>query len=278
MQYQNEKKLGKIPPQILQLNVARNTHKRFNCFQCGGKNTLSVTNDGGYLKWHCFKASCVINGNQRQEMSLDSMRELNKLEENSSPVNISKFTDWTQNIKAYPSVMEYLGKNNCLEAYEAYPLRFFYDVRQNRVVFVEYFGLNEVKFATGRALDNSKPKWYKYCSLPGEYFYAPSKNASKTIAIVEDCASACSISRVIPALALCGTSWSTALLARRLHNEKYGEIRICLDKDAFEKALKLKQDLSAFSNVKLINVCNLSDDGKYLSKTQLEKELNYGND
>jgi len=35
---------------------------RGDCFDCGGKNTLSISNIMGEVKWFCFKAHCKTSG------------------------------------------------------------------------------------------------------------------------------------------------------------------------------------------------------------------------
>lgn len=169
----------------------------------------------------------------------------------------------------------YLKKYNCFEAYNEYPYKFFYDRLKERLVFVEHTQLNVFSLAVGRTLVGATPKTYNYIRLPHTYFTVPSIDGTdKVVYISEDCASACSLSRVGHAIALCGTMWDTlslAALCERFVNK--GNVVICLDKDAELTALSLKRDLEGFGKFNSITIARLSDDAKRLSLDILKKEL-----
>lgn len=265
-----------IKKYVESLQLRRGQHKRLDCL-CGGKHTLSVSNINGKIKYHCFKASCEYAGIISKELTLEEMKEyIEGPKVLNTPLPLKACIGWDQNIKRYPKAVEYLLKNNCAQAYDYYPNRFFYDTIKDRVVFVEYEGLNSFKVAAGRSLSGQKPKWFKYISIMGEYFVVPYTDTvekTKKIFIAEDTASACSLSRLGDALALCGTSWATHPLVNTLAMSDPGEVVVCLDADAQEKSAKLKLDLEGFGKFKSIKIANLSNDAKYLSYEQLKKEL-----
>ena len=265
----------KILQFVERLHLKRNTSIRTDCPYCGGEHTFSVSNICGKLKWYCFKASCNIKGIENKELTMDDIKAM-VLPKETLPLYIKDCVGWTQNIKAYPSVMEYLNKNNCIQAYEAYPNRIWYDRVRDRVVFVKYDTINSFKLATGRSLCGAAPKWYKYVALLSEYFTATfcvRGIVSKTTVIVEDAASACSASRLANSVALCGTSYSISGLVKELGDTL--DVVVCLDPDAQLKALKLQRDLLGSGNFRSVKVVNPRDDLKYLDKNELFSTL-YG--
>lgn len=238
---------------------------------------MSITNDRGTIKYHCFKASCNLSGQYKKGMSLDDMLGIRKNIE-IKPLLLKDTTGWDSNLVNYPDVLDYLLKNNCLESYKKHPNSFFYDKIKQRVVYCVYATPNSFSLATGRSLQGAVPKWFKYIAMPHEYYFMaclnPYKNGNDTEGyICEDSASACSLSRVGHALALCGTSWNTEALVKQLAPFVFKEVTIVLDADAQDKSLKLQKDLEAFGKFDRVKVVQLSDDPKYLNKTQLEKEL-----
>lgn len=243
---------------------------------CGGINSFSASNNKGALRWNCFRISCKAKGTGSHELTLTDVKDfLFHEEEVKAPLELTNCAGWKQDIKSYPRVWEYLETNNCQSAYEASPNKFWYDAPNDRVVFVEYATPNSFKLATGRSLKNVKPKWYKYVALPNVY-YTITNPASDTIYIVEDCASACSISRVGKSLALCGTNYNLHALIEVLLQEGAKKVVVCLDNDARLKALRLKTELASFGGFESVKVKFLRDDAKYLNLDYLKKELENG--
>jgi len=225
--------------------------------------------------WLCFKNSCKARGKVLTTLSIDDIKTRHRM--NDTVLKSTRdFPSWTNNVKLYPKVIEYLYKNNCIEALEFYPNRFFYDKVKNRVVFASFEGYNTIKLATGRGLNAEFPKWFKYVALPGEVFTAEcidSKVVNAPVVIVEDTASACSASRVAIGVALCGTSYQLPQLLQQLNGRQ--DIIICLDPDAQLKALKLQKDLAGAGRFKSVRVVQTKDDLKTYSKDSLHNLL-YG--
>jgi hypothetical protein len=193
------------------------------------------------------------------------------------PLQLKDCIGWVDNLDDFPKVMEYLTKNNCLEFYRAYPKKIFYDRVEDRIVFCEYSGLNSFKIATGRSLCGAEPKWYKYKPLlPYSYFTANNvdgKGNTVPVVIVEDAASACSVSRVAHGLALVGTSWNLASLLEVLDCTK--DVVVSLDKDAQLKTLKLQRDLMGAGAFRSVKVIRPRDDLKYVSERKELFEIIY---
>lgn len=253
------------------LHLKRNTRWRGDCPVCNGSNTFSVNNEGGSLKFYCFKNSCGVKGIKNLDLSLEHIKAV-IMENEVEPLYIRDTVGWSQNIKANAKALQYLIENNCYDAYEFHPQKFFYDRVRDRIVFVEYDTINSFKLATGRSLSGAIPKWYKYIALPGCYFLMESingKGKDEPIVIVEDAASACSISRVANGLALCGTNYNLGYLSSYLKG--YKNIFISLDADAKLKSLRLQKDLLGLGIFDTVNFITPRDDIKYLGMEEIEQ-------
>lgn len=257
------------------MNVPRNTSTRSGCPLCGGINTLSITNENGYLKWYCFRASCHKGGNTGTELTLlDASKFIKKDElKEKEPLAISDCVGWRQLIPEYTEAYKYLEINNCIDAYKAYPQKFYFDAPNSRVVFCEYMGFNDFNLATGRTLIGEKPKWFKYIALPGAVFKLPNIPLPDRVFITEDCASACSLYRLGSAIALCGTTYNLYALAEAIAKTGAKKVFICLDNDARLIALRLRTDLRSISDFDKVDFKMLHDDAKYLSIEYLKKEF-----
>lgn len=269
---------------IKSLHLPKNTSRRLQCPNCQGNNSFSISNEGGKLKWYCFRASCGIKGIQTKVMTLTDMKEKTKeITKEFKPLLLKDCVGWEE-VNKHPKALEYLKRNGCTEAVEISYDTFFYDKIQDRVVFTRFSdeNCNSFNLATGRNISDygrAVPKWYKYIAEPHTYYsceYASKHmyDNEEITYIVEDCASACSISRFGYSVALCGTTWDRLALAVEIeHLTNTYPVVICLDKDAQDKALKLQKDLQAFGKFKSVTIKCLSDDPKYLSLKQLTKEL-----
>jgi hypothetical protein len=259
------------------LNLSRGQHLRTDCPACGGVNTFSVTNNDT-LRFYCFKASCGVKGNLVKDMNMEEiLKATTQVEE--KPLLIKDTTGWVANINLQPECLRYLHDTNCMDYYREYYNKIWYDRIKNRIIFTEYFDGNSFKLAIGRSLDNSTPKWYKYVALVGSYFFARKINAltsDMTCVIVEDCASAGSVSRVSHSLALCGTTWNTLALINQLHDLNIRDVIVSLDPDAKLKSLKLQRDLQGLGKFNSVRMIQTEDDLKYVSnKDELRKLIGF---
>ena len=119
-----------------------------------------------------------------------------------------------------------------------------YDFKRNRVVFLVKDG-NKVVDAAGRSIDGRSPKWYRYGNSQHPYLCGD----SSTCIVVEDCASACSISNISTGVALLGTN----LLDEHINViSKYERVFVALDKDATDKAVDMVKTLCKVVPTKLM--------------------------
>jgi len=207
-----------------------------DCPECGGRNTLSLTHDERGLVWHCFKADCEVHGAKGTRLTIDSFSSLV-----SQPSEVSEPMEWLPHyhLDHYTHThewTEYIYNNNCSAAYQANTDRFAYDVRQNRAMFLVYKD-GKVVDAAGRALDNRKPKWYRYGTAHEPFIIGDSSVA----VVVEDCASACAVYPRYTGVAILGTS---VLPSHVRALQRYSRVIVALDKDASEKGLDIAHKLS----------------------------------
>jgi len=125
----------------------------------------------------------------------------------------------------------YVRSVHAYDAYLAGRVDIRYDFRTGRVVYlVKHEG--KVVDAVGRSIDGKGAKWYRYGNSNKPFICG----RGDRVAVVEDCASACSISHCITGLALLGTNLLDEHV-KQLSN--YQKIFVALDKDATDKALDM---------------------------------------
>lgn len=253
------------------MQIPVNSHKRSDCPICQGNNTFSVTNTDGHLTWFCFKASCNTKGGYKDHISVSDIKHILQKSSSKKKVNFTEMlVPQFKPVDFHQAAVYWLFENNCEAAFKANPHGFRYDVKQHRVVFVNYDG-PYIDMAIGRTLEDAKPKWFKYFNTNG--YYVCSLSERDVLYIVEDCASACSLARFGSSLALCGTHYDIGKLHERIAGlEGIKKIYVCLDADAQMKAMQLTKDLEGICGL-YVKTLRLSDDAKYLSVQQLEKEL-----
>ena len=237
---------------------------RTNCPECGGRNTFTISKIHGKLIWNCYKASCKISGAAQQERSkseiADKIREtITYCHSNQNFCLPSQFTPFSENNRA----LNYLTRNNCMDAYQNRRARIMYDPKQDRVVFLVTED-DQVHDAIGRSLNkNTVPKWYRY-GKSNKLFKA---GDHKEAILVEDAASACAVSPVATGVALLGTNMKDADLTQL---KQYDTVYVCLDPDATRKSLDIHKYLSYFVNSKIIRI---QDDLKYFDAQEIRQLL-----
>ena len=253
------------------MQLPNNTRKRVDCPACSGQNTLIVSNVSGHVTWYCFRNSCGVKGGYKDHISASDIKTLLKQKTSVKKINFAEvLTPQFKPVDTHPDAIYWLFENNCEAALKADPNAFRYDIRQHRVVFVNYDG-PYIDVAIGRTLEGAKPKWFKYFGTNGYYVCRLSER--DILYIVEDCASACSLARVGTSLALCGTNYDIGKLHARIKElEGINKVYVCLDADATVKALQLTKDLEGICGLP-VKTLRLSDDAKYLSLETLAKEL-----
>ena len=254
------------------LSIAPEGRLRMDCPACNKKNTFSVSDTGGERLWFCFHADCNVRGRTgfriRKEAAYHPL--LSKVKHKPKPDTCNgtfEIPDTFVALSREQVAESYVKKVNAYDAYLAGRVDIRYDFRMNRVVYLIKDGRHTVD-AAGRSLANLKPKWWRY-GKSGNPFVCGS---SRIGVVLEDCASACSISNILSGIALLGTNLQDSHLP---FLRRYDRLIVALDKDATKKALQLVRQLQAHRPTSLVvlnkDVKDMTDDER---KRTFEKYIN----
>ena len=242
------------------LSIAPEGRLRMDCPACGKKNTFSVSDTGGERLWYCFHADCNARGRTGFRVRKDAPYHplLKKMQPFCKPdVNQAfELPETFVAISREPAAESYVKRVSAYDAYLAGRVDIRYDFRMNRVVYLIKDGRNTVD-AAGRSLANIKPKWWRY-GKSGNPFVC---GTSRIGVILEDCASACSVSNILSGIALLGTNLQDSHLP---FLRRYDRLLVALDKDATQKAFQLVRQLQAHRPTSLVvlnkDVKDMTDD------------------
>ena len=223
------------------------TRYRSDCPVCGKKNTFSVSDDGLQRLWYCFHADCNVSGRTGITLTKNHASKMfEKRAERPPDPTPQTFTvpDTFVSLSRSIEAELYVKRVQSYDAYLAGRADIRYDFQRNRAVYLVKNG-NKVVDAAGRSIDGRTPKWYRYGASK-----RPFTCGVHTCAIlVEDCASACSVSNNATGIALLGTN----LLAEHVDILKqYDRVFVALDKDATDKAISMVRALHSHVPTKLI--------------------------
>jgi hypothetical protein len=222
---------------------------RDDCPICGRSNTFSVTDTGFERLWNCFHADCNTGGSTGIQLTKENSKvafkehiEKEEKKETDEFVLPDTFVSLSRNINAE----NYVKEVNSYDAYLSGLADIRYDFQQNRVVFlVKSISNGRIVDATGRSLNNRKPKWRRYGNSKRPFICGRGEFAI----LVEDCPSACSVASISSGVALMGTS----LLDEHIEIiKKFKKVYVALDKDATSKAISLIRKLRNYVPTKLI--------------------------
>lgn len=244
------------------LDIPTGSRWRGNCPSCNGVNTLNVTNDMGTMLYNCYKASCNLHGGVHTGMSADDIRTMlrNRIEETvvhttfEQPANLVHMRD------DFTEGMEFC------EVWDIDPADVLYDVREDRVVFPVYDN-NKIVDAVGRAMHKAQFKWKRYGKANHPY---TAKGADSRYAVlVEDAISAYRVPKLVgvDGVALLGTALTTQ--HREYVAKHYEGVIVALDRDALDKQIAIRNDLSTYVDV--VKVVRLSDDLKYAEEVDADR-------
>lgn len=232
--------------------------RRVDCLFCGGKKTLTLSRKQGAFLWNCYKASCDAKGGKDTEMSAETIRNrLNGMHSNEDGSDLRPFPTHLSRPEHHDAAMAYLRQTNSMEAYENKMVRVRYSPSENRVLFIK----GNEEGGVGRALDRRKPKWKAYGDTSGLFRVGTGSIA----VVVEDVASACSVSRLVECSG-CSLLGTHATTLHKAQLREFSEVIIALDKDASKKALKLQERLQARVKTRVVY---LEEDLKYLTETEV---------
>jgi hypothetical protein len=231
---------------VKQVRVPEGEHRTIDCPFCGGHKKFTISHlVSGTILWNCFRASCTAKGCYNGQRSINGAKAYlagdDDTKRKTGGYPIPKITGDPFN---YAPVRQYLVSVNSVEAAEKGLIRIRYAPKENRVLF---FNRNQTG-AVGRLLERGSPKWMTY----GDTSSGIHVGTGRTAIIVEDAASACSISRIsdFTGVALLGTTITSALKnALQLYDKSY----IVLDNDAASKAVALTRQLRGNVSVRVTN-------------------------
>ena len=220
---------------------------RLDCPMCSGTKTLSVTRFNDSTKFYCFHANCSKGGIIKEGITETSFSVVEDIL--SPPLQVGlevEKQNWRRN-NGSKLFYEYIKVNHCTHAWANNLADIRYDYKRDRAVFI-IKSSNKIVDAAGRYLgtrdlrgDFSGPKWYRYGNSGIPFICGNSKHA----VIVEDCASACSISSFATGVALLGTSLSEKVLDIL---GQFDRVTVALDKDATTKSIDMLTRISWETN------------------------------
>jgi len=241
-----------IQDYVMDLPLQPNGRMRMDCPVCAKKNTFSVGEQDGQRLYHCFHADCSASGRTGFRLTKDVTTHpmlLKTKKKSLSPFPSSGFEvpETFVSISRSPESVSYLKQVNAYESYLEGRVDLRFDFKRNRIVYMITDGKRLVD-AAGRTLTGEKPKWWRY-GKSGNPFVC---GRGRVAILVEDCASACSVSHILSGIALLGTNLlDTHISVLR----KYEKVYVALDKDATKKALEIVRKLQGIvpTNLLILN-------------------------
>ena len=228
-----------------------------DCPFCGGKNKFTLDKFDGKLIWNCYRASCNVKGAYTGKRDINAAKSY--LEGNAAQRFKAKYKEippLTTRVTNHDPAVSYLKHVNSYDAYLRGDIKIRYAPIEDRVLFYNSGGTG----AVGRSLRPVRAKWWSYGDLSEGIHVGTGKHA----VLVEDVASACSVSSVTGyvGVALLGTN-ITKSITKTL--SKYQKVTLVLDNDASLKAISLARKLNMQCNVRFTRL-----DLKYLTAQAIE--------
>ena len=228
-----------------------------DCPFCGGKNKFTLDKFDGKLIWNCYRASCGVKGAYTGKRDINAAKSY--LEGNATQRFKAKYKEipaLTTRVTNHDPAVSYLKHVNSYDAYLRGDIKIRYAPVEDRVLFYNSDGTG----AVGRSLRPVRAKWWSFGDLTEGIHVGTGKHA----VLVEDVASACSVSSVTGyvGVALLGTN-ITKSITKTL--SKYQKVTLVLDNDASLKAISLARKLNMQCNVRFTRL-----DLKYLTAQAIE--------
>jgi len=243
------------------ISLRANERRSLNCPFCGDtKKKFSIARIDGRIVWNCYRASCDARGAFNTDRNQSELKSRLSRSEISLTRKINSIPSILSSVYSHSDAVEYLKSVNSLEAYKDGLVHIKYSPSDNRVLFFN----KDKTGAVGRALDKRNPKWWSYGDTSGGIVVGDNSHA----VVVEDAASACSVSRIgVTGIALLGTQL-TPLIKSKL--TEFNRVTIILDKDASSKALSIAKKMAQYTRAtsKLTR-----DDLKCLTVLEIQKLL-----
>ena len=227
------------------LHIVSYGRYRGDCPACARHNTFSVTDTGFERLWYCFHADCHTKGSTGVQLTKENSKVAFK-ERLTKQISDTEFVvpDTFVSLSRSKAAEAYVKRVGSYDAYLNGLADIRYDFQQDRVVYLVKHD-NKIVDATGRSLNERKPKWRRY----GNSRYPFLSGNGLCGIVVEDCPSACSVSNSVKGLAIMGTT----LLDEHIDVVKqFEKVYIALDKDATGKAILMMKKLRNYVPTKLI--------------------------
>lgn len=234
---------------------------RGDCPVCSGKNTFTVSRNMYNILYNCYKNTCRLSGVENKGMEVSTIENIlangvgHESEQELSTLQMPPY------LVPYPDVEDPVYPS-FLRRYDIDPNSVFYDIRQDRLVFLVVHENGELVDAVGRSLNNRTPKWLRYASSPVPYVHG---HNSDFVVVVEDAISAYVVGELYGhkcvCLALLGTNLTP--FHKRYIKKYYDNVIVALDPDALTKGIDIAHELNG-------KVLSLMDDLKYKSPEDLQ--------
>ena len=259
---------------ISTIQIQEGQSVRMDCPFCFNNHTFQLTKEHSKLKWYCFHASCDVKGMMDTEKTMDDVSYyLNKTNlDNDIEAHGWVIPDYFTSPRSDERCMKFLKYNHCMFAFDKGMAEIYFDPRVDRLVFIIKNVDDKVIGGVGRSLSYLNiPKWYVYGRRDCPFICSSALDSSRrTAVIVEDCASACSVSHNFTGLALMGTSLPYEFLSA-IHNN-FDRVIVALDRDATSKAFDIARAIAATQSI-LTRVVILEDDLKYYPPETIKEIL-----
>jgi len=255
-----------IKDYIYSIDIPIDTSVRLDCPICSGTKTLSVTKFTDCTKYYCFHANCTKGGVIKEGLNITSFNTPTIQDNGDTPNKLQEDKQHWRRGMYTTEFCNYILDNRCDYAMSNKLADIRHDYKQDRVVFVIKEN-NKVVDAAGRYIGKNAgfvPKWYRYGDSGTPFICGTSSHAI----VVEDCASACSVSSFSTGVALLGTSLSEKVLDIL---SDFDTVTVALDKDATTKSIDMVMRLNwELDNV---NMVVLERDLKKLDVKESKKVL-----
>lgn len=231
-------------------SVIPNTSIRTDCPFCDRKNTFSVTHNGYKIRYNCFSNSCKRSRNIDIVPTTIDLQHMLKQKGATEEIKEFRLPSYAKTGLVSERAFTWMYEHNGLKAYKQGFYKVGYDTLQDRIIYMLVSEGNIVG-AIGRALTKAYPKVLIYESSKIMPFISGN---SDVCVIVEDCASAASISAIegYTGFALLGTVFKPEYVP---YIKKYRKVYIALDPDARVQAMRLRVSLEYIArNVSIWNI------------------------
>ena len=108
---------------------------RGDCPECGGRGTLSISQEMGELAWFCFKAHCSTRGRDTVRRTIEDITSALLFTKESYDVPFT-VPEHFVGISDRPHVERYFKSVNVYDMYRNMQIMLMYDPKQDRAVFL----------------------------------------------------------------------------------------------------------------------------------------------